>query len=189
MTKNNQFETESQISDSAKTEINAVDRDIFIDAMSRVANSVNVVTTNGEAGKFGITVSAATSVTADPPSLLVCINEASHSSAAILKNGVFALNVLSSNQKEISELFAGRIADSPSDRFSIDEWTESKTTSPILSNAVAVFDCRVVETYKQGTHFIIIGQVVASKKGVGDPLIYSQRSYTHLKKNNNTNVD
>ena len=57
-----------------------------------------------------------------------------------------------------------------------------KTTSPILSNAVAVFDCRVVETYKQGTHFIIIGQVVASKKGIGDPLIYSQRSYTHLKK-------
>ena len=78
---------------------NAVDRDIFIDAMSRVANSVNVVTTNGEAGKFGITVSAATSVTADPPSLLVCINEASHSSTAILKT-VFLHQRLTSNQKK-----------------------------------------------------------------------------------------
>lgn len=183
--KNDQFKDATECNDSVIGEWDLVDRDSFIDTMSSVANSVNVVTTSGETGKYGVTVSAATSVTADPPSLLVCVHELSQAASAILKNGVFALNVLSSNQQKMSELFAGRMTDAPLDRFSVGSWTELKTACPILRRAVAVFDCHVVNSYKQGSHYIFIGQVVATLKGVGDPLIYSRRAYTQLNKGDN----
>ncbi|MGB2272637.1 MAG: flavin reductase family protein, partial [Pseudomonadales bacterium] len=119
------------------------DRADYIDAMSRVANSVNVVTTNGAGGQLGVTVSAATSVTAEPPTLLVCIHELSKVVPAITENGVFCLNVLESEQQAFSQLFAGLATEEPAERFSDEHWTQLKTGSPVLKNGLAIFDCRV----------------------------------------------
>ena len=153
------------------------DRADYIDAMSRVANSVNVVTTNGEGGQLGVTVSAATSVTAEPPTLLVCIHELSKVVPAIIENGVFCLNVLEAEQQAFSQLFAGLAAEEPAERFSAEDWTQLKTGSPVLKDGLAIFDCRVDTIHKEGTHYIFIGQVLAAKKGDGLPLVYSQRAY------------
>ena len=85
----NQFPKHNIEESSAGPGLELVDRSDFVDTMSRVANSVNVVTTSGSGGEVGVTVSAATSVTAEPPTLLVCIHEQSKAAAAILENGVF----------------------------------------------------------------------------------------------------
>ena len=163
--------------DSPGQPIELADRADFIDAMSRVANSVNVVTTNGAAGQVGVTVSAATSVTAEPPTILVCIHELSKAVPAIKENGVFCLNVLESEQQAFSQLFAGQAAEEPAERFSAEDWTVLKTGSPVLKDGLAIFDCRVDTIHKEGTHYIFIGQVLAAKKGDGLPLVYSQRAY------------
>ncbi len=149
----------------------------YIDAMSRVANSVNVVTTNGVGGQIGVTVSAATSVSAEPPTLLVCIHELSKAIPAIQKNGGFCLNVLDSTQQKFAEIFAGMSSDIPDDLFSSEHWGTLKSTCPALKDGLAVFDCKVNAVHKEGTHFIFIGQVLAAKKGKGAPLVYSQRAY------------
>jgi len=154
-----------------------VGRTDYVDAMSRVANSVNVVTTDGPSGRAGVTVSAATSVTAEPPTLLVCIHEQSEATAAILGNGVFCLNVLEAGQRKFSELFAGLSPDAPVDKFEMGQWTHLKTGAPVLEGGLAVFDCRVDAVLKEGTHQIFVGQVVATRTGKGLPLVYSHRAY------------
>lgn len=159
------------------TAIELASRTDYIDAMSRVANSVNVVTSDGAGGQIGVTVSAATSVSAEPPTLLVCIHELSKAIPAIQKNGVFCLNVLDSNQQHFAEIFAGMSSDIPTDLFGAEHWASLKTGCPSLKEGLAVFDCKVNAVHKEGTHYIFIGQVLAAKKGKGAPLVYSQRAY------------
>src|ERR1700752_3118648 len=86
----------------------AVGRDAFIEAMRRAATGVTLVTTDGPAGRFGVTVSAFASVSADPPMLLACINRKSPAAAAIAANGGFCVNVLSAEQSPLADVFAGR---------------------------------------------------------------------------------
>jgi len=162
---------------AAKEEFDLVERSDYVDAMSRAANSVNVVTTNGADGPVGVTVSAATSVTAEPPTLLVCIHEKSGAASAILANGVFCLNILTAKQQDISQLFAGLVPDAPQDRFDKKLWSQLKTGCPVLKDGLAVFDCRLDAVLKEGTHYIFVGQVVAANKGKGLPLVYSHRAY------------
>ena len=153
-----------------------VSSDKFIDAMSRVGNSVSVVTSDGSSGKVGITVSAVVSVTANPPSILICINDQSESAEIIKNNGVFCVNFLNSSQKEVSDLFAG-FTDISSDPFDHHNWKKLITDCPVLSDALATFDCNISSTFKEGTHSVFIGRVVSASRGEGSPLIYSQRSY------------
>lgn len=94
------------------------DRAGFLQAMSSVANSVSVVTTDGREGKFGQTVTSFCSVSADPPQMLCCIRGASPVRTAIELNGCFTINVLSENQSSIADAFAGRSTEFPTYNFS-----------------------------------------------------------------------
>ena len=80
----------------------------FIAAMGMAATAVSVVTTDGPAGRFGLTVSAFSSVSADPPMVLACVNRKSPAVAAIDSNGLFAVNVLAADNRGVAETFAGR---------------------------------------------------------------------------------
>jgi len=160
-------------------ELPVVDRQTFVEAMSCAANGVNVVTTDGLAGRDGVTVSSACSVTAEPPSLLACIHQESSAAAAIEHNGVFCLNVLSDAQREVSEAFAGRI-EGLADPFSIAGWSRLATGSPLLDGAAAAFDCKVDHMLTEGTHRIFIARVVAAHEGSASPLVYGRRDYAHI---------
>jgi len=160
-------------------DLNPVDRQLFVEAMSRAANGVNVVTTQGVGGCDGVTVSSACSVTADPPSLLVCIHHSSRSASAIESNGVFCLNVLAADQQRVSEAFAARI-DDLDDRFSVGHWSTLVTASPVLRGAAAAFDCRVDHMLTEGTHRIFIARVVAAVSGDTLPLVYARRRYARI---------
>ena len=160
-------------------ELRLVDARLFLDAMSRVANGVNVVTTQGLGGCDGITVSSACSVTAEPPSLLACIQQSSPAAAAIEHNGVFCLNVLAEDQQRVSEAFASRIEDLD-DRFSVADWSSMATGCPVLVGAAAAFDCKVDHMLTEGTHRIFIARVVAAMRGDAAPLVYGRRGYARI---------
>ena len=85
----------------------AVDKQAFRDAMARLGAAVNVVTTDGPAGRYGFTASAVCSVTDDPPMLLVCVNRSNDSCGAAKANGVLCVNVLTHAQQALSPVFGG----------------------------------------------------------------------------------
>lgn len=155
-------------------------REQFVDAMGRAVTGVTIVTTDGEAGRFGQTVSAMSSVSADPPMLLVCINRRSPIHAAIVQHRVFAVNVLRADQRRLSESFAGRPRKGTPYDFDSARWTTGDTGSPLLTGAVARFDCALDAAHEAGTHTIFVGRVVAASGSAGAPLVYARRGYGEL---------
>lgn len=156
-------------------------REDFIDAMSRAVTGVTIVTTDGELGRFGQTVSAMSSVSADPPMLLVCINRKSPITAAIERHGAFAVNVLRADQRRLAESFAGRPRTGAAYDFAAARWETEHTGSPLLTGAIARFDCTVDAAHIAGTHTIYVGLVAAAGNGAGAPLLYGRRSYGELR--------
>ncbi len=152
----------------------------FISGMSHAACTVNVVTTDGAAGRMGVTVSAMSSVSADTPkpTLLVCVHHHSATAQAIIDNGVFCVNILRDDQSYISDTFAGRFKETVKDKFDCADWFAMDTGAPRVIDPLVAFDCKVQSSEKTGTHYIFMGEV----QGVfeadrGSPLIYSKRSY------------
>ena len=155
-------------------------RDQFLEGMSRAACTVSVVTTDGAAGRAGVTVSAMASVSADAPGpcLLVCVHEKSAAAAAIAENGVFCVNVLGAGQAHVSDTFAGRIKTLDGDKFAPFDWGVMETGAPALDHALTVFDCRVKQVVEMGTHKVFFGDVVAVRNGPDElPLIHVNRHY------------
>lgn len=152
----------------------------FLNAMSRAASSVCVVTTDGIGGKAGMTVSAMTSVSIDTPkpSLLVCINGQASACDAIRTNRVFCANLLTEDQAAISDSFAGRTGLKGADRFDCASWHTGATGSPMLDDGLAGFDCTLVHDILVGSHRIFIGEVEELRlAGSGTPLVYFDRGY------------
>ncbi len=156
-------------------------RQAFLDGMSCVAATVNVVTTDGPAGRAGITVSAMSSVSADTekPVLLVCVNDLSAGAAPIIENGVFTVNILRDDQSFVSDTFAGRYGDKGEEKFACAEWDAGITGAPVLRGALASFDCRLMKDEVVGQHHVFFGEVqqvhLAER---GRALIYANRSYS-----------
>ena len=152
----------------------------FFQAMSAVPATVNVVTTDGPAGRAGVTVSAMSSVSADTPkpTLLVCINTASPAAAAIEGNGAFCVNVLRDRQSYISDAFAGRYKDQLASKFDCANWTEGRLGQPHVRDGLVGFECRVAQSERVGTHHVIFGEIHDINMGApGSALVYANRGY------------
>lgn len=152
----------------------------FLSGMSHAACTVNVVTTDGQAGRMGVTVSAMSSVSADTPkpTLLVCVHHQSATAQAIIDNGVFCVNILRDDQSYISDTFAGRFKETVQDKFDCADWFAMDTGAPRVIDPLVAFDCKVQSSEQVGTHYIFMGEV----QGVfeadrGSPLIYAKRAY------------
>ena len=155
-------------------------RDAFITGMSRAAQTVNIVTTDGPAGRAGVTVSAMTSVTADTPqpTLLVCINQKAAAAERILGNGSFCVNILRDDQSFIADTFAGRFRDQIADKFDCAEWQPMASGAPRVIDPLVAFDCRIAQSSLVGTHHVLLGEVQDVFVAVtGTPLIYAHRAY------------
>lgn len=155
-------------------------RTAFLDGMSRAATSVCVVTTDGPAGRAGVTVSAMTSISADgpKPTMLTCLNATSSALPFVLENGCFAINVLQTGQTDISDVFSSRRPAPGGDKFNAVLTETLVTGAPCLSEALVSFDCRLISAEKVGTHHICIGAVEAVRTAPeGDPLLYGMRKY------------
>jgi len=153
----------------------------FKEAMSRFAAAVNIVTTDGPAGPGGITATAVTSITVEPPMMLFCINKSSPSAARMITNGSFCINTLAPADEALSNIFAGRTDEHLEERFRSGGWTKLVTGSPVLLSALASFDCRLVEAKEVTTHFIMIGAVAeVAFAPEGECLAYVHRKYRTL---------
>lgn len=161
----------------------SLDQDLrqkFLAGMSHAAATVNVITTDGPAGRSGVTVSAMASVSADTPrpTLLVCVHHLSPAAQKILDNGVFCVNVLRDDQGYISDTFAGRFKHQVKDKFSCADWTPMASGAPRVIDPLVGFDCTVTSSDLIGTHYVFFGEVsdlYVSKKG--SPLLYANRAY------------
>jgi len=151
-------------------------RETFIAAMRQVAASVTVVTTDGRAGRHGATVSAFSSVSADPPTVLICLFAQSRIAKAVTENGVFCVNVLSETDAEIADRFAGRHDQRVGDRFSGIDCYGAPGTAPQLDGAAA-FRCDLQQTIRAGSHLIVLGHVRDVIAGTSRPLTYSDGRY------------
>jgi flavin reductase len=156
-----------------------VSREQFRDAMACLGAAVNVVTTDGAAGRAGFTASAVCSVTDDPPTLLVCLNRSARGSAALKANAVMCVNTLAAGQDALSDAFAGKGGLDAAGRFALARWTQLATGAPVLEDAAIVaFDCRITEVVEKGTHSVLFGEIQAIRQGkLGGALIWYGRGY------------
>ena len=152
----------------------------FLEGMSHAACTVNIVTTDGQAGRAGVTVSAMASVSADSawPTMLVCVHHMSPAAARIVENGVLCVNVLRDDQSYISDTFAGRFKEEVSDKFECAEWVSMPSGAPRIDDPLVAFDCRLISSEKVGTHYIFLCEVRdLHVSRSGSPLIYANRAY------------
>lgn len=163
----------------SKPLLQAVSRELFISGMRQVAASVAVVTTSGAAGRHGATVSAFSSVSADPPQLLVCLRSASRIAAAVDANGAFCVNVLSHRHPYVAERFSGTHDSAVADRFEGIDLHQESEGWVVLKDATA-FACSVAGRLAAGTHTIFLGQVQRVQTSEFDPLTYQQGRYRQL---------
>ncbi len=150
-------------------------RAAFIDAMRQVASTVTVVTTDGPDGKAGATVSAFTSLSADPPSVLVCLKADTRIAQAVQANGVFCVNVLPEDAVELAKAFAGMFDDKLSSRFEGVDVAETEF-GPILPRATA-FTCSLTHRNVHGSHAICIGDVTGISNAGERPLTYMSGAF------------
>ncbi|PSJ65146.1 flavin reductase [Kumtagia ephedrae] len=152
----------------------------FRNAMARVCAPVNVVTTNGAAGRGGFTATAMCSVTDEPPTLLVCMNMRSAQGSLFVENRRFCVNVLTQEHKELAGYFAGQRSDMEA-RYAAAEWIDLPSGNQALADAIVSFDCRLAEARPVGTHNIFIGEVVGIRsRRDGHALLYFDRNYVHV---------
>ena len=153
----------------------------YRDAMSRFAGAVHVVTTDGSHGRRGATVIATCSVSDTPPIILVCLNRQNPANDIFRDNGVFALNTLASHHQNLASGFSGLTRLDQDQRFLLGDWNVISSGAPTLTDAMAVFDCELVDTKDLATHRVLFGKVTGLR--VGDslsPLLYHGRGYHSL---------
>ncbi|MGI9332544.1 MAG: flavin reductase family protein [Gammaproteobacteria bacterium] len=152
----------------------------FLDAMSRMASSVCVVTTDGPAGCAGMTVSSMTPVSAEGlrPSLCVCLHHDAPARSAIQANGVFCVNLLGTEQSDVADVFAGRTGVSEDARFTGVDWTSTAAGARRIVGCLVALDCKLEHSYRHDTHHIMVGSVIGIEvEGAGPVLIYTDRAY------------
>jgi flavin reductase (DIM6/NTAB) family NADH-FMN oxidoreductase RutF len=158
-----------------------VDALAFRLAMRRLAAGVCLITTEAPDGtRCGLTATAVCSVSAQPPTLLCCINRQSASHKAIVGNKIFAVNVLALDDRSLADQFAKPIPSA--DKFAGGLWTRLETYAPVLESALASFDCRLSHSVEVGTHAILFGEILAAqvRSAMAKPLLYAHGGYGHF---------
>lgn len=159
----------------------AVSQDAFRKAMRNVAGTVAVVTSGAGSSRRGLTITAICSLSADPPSVAICINRKAEAHDVIQKYGVFGISILSAAQDELARKFSGQDGTKGIDRFSAGRWTVLETTAPLLEEAVANMDCKVIKEVCVGTHTLFCGLVVATHASPSArPLVHYDGGFVSL---------
>lgn len=147
----------------------------FRAAMRRFPTGVTIVTTLADGTPFGFTANAFTSVSAEPPMVLICVNREASAHPMIARSSVFCVNILSSGQRDIAKIFADKAR--REDRFSGLRTHAATTGAPVIDGCLAFVDCRLAEEHTAGTHTVFIGEVVDSGVRAGKPLGYLNADY------------
>ncbi|MFG1296891.1 MULTISPECIES: flavin reductase family protein [Xanthobacter] len=153
----------------------------FRAAMRKLAGAVSVLTVGAGEERTGLTATSVSSVSVEPPTLLICVNRTASSLAALLKHRTFAINVLRPQHEEVAGRFAGQDGLKGPARYEGADWTRLSTGAPVLADALAAFDCELEDAIERHSHVIVIGRVVASRVTENaEPLLYWAGGYRSL---------
>ena len=146
-------------------------------SMRSWSSGVTIVTAAHAGERHGMTVSSFTSVSLEPPLIIISLHTESRTHRLVRASGAFAVNILGAGQRELSEHFAGR-ALPEEDRFSGQQVDSLVTGSPAFKDALATLDCRIKEVIPAGMNTLFLAEVVAVRgDGEGEPLVYHNRQY------------
>jgi flavin reductase (DIM6/NTAB) family NADH-FMN oxidoreductase RutF len=150
--------------------------------MSRFAGAVSIVATgSGPADWRGMTATAVCSLSAEPPSLVVCLNRVTGTYQQLRRHGRFSVNLLSAHHVELARTFAGHNGLVGAERFARDEWTTGTHGVPVLADALACFECHVSESVEHGTHTLLIGGIESARcADDAEPLVYHRHRFRDL---------
>jgi flavin reductase (DIM6/NTAB) family NADH-FMN oxidoreductase RutF len=154
----------------------ALQPEAFRHVIGHFASGVTVITTGDGGVPLGTTASALSSLSLEPPTLLVCMNTASATGRAIGASGAFAVNILSEDQAEVALTFARK----GEDKFQSVLWSRSEAGMPLLDGALATLECRVVDQASGGTHVVFIARVERAVAHPGAPLAYFRGRFARL---------
>jgi len=152
--------------------VSAVD---FRETMRELAAGVTLVTSACERGRAGCAVTSFVSLSLSPPSALVCLNGESATLRAIRASGAFAINILGERHLSLAQRFSAPEIRG-GERFTEGAWTTLETGAPILSDALAIVDCRLARVVEHATHVILIGAAVAAARGAAGAALVHWRS-------------
>jgi len=162
----------------AMTMMEHLEADAFKAVMRKLAATVTVVTVQGAGGRTGLTATAVCSVSAEPPQLLCCINRGASPLDDIRHARVFAVNI--PQHRDLAERFARE--PSGETRFAAGNWSTGPAGAPVLADATAWFECRLVDLIEAGSHAIAIGLVTDGGRDDGSQLIYAEGAYHVLQR-------
>jgi flavin reductase (DIM6/NTAB) family NADH-FMN oxidoreductase RutF len=151
--------------------------DDFKQAMRHLAGGVAVIATDHDGTRAGLVATAVCSVSADPPTILVCINSGAGAHDTIRASGRFSVNLLARSQEPIARRFSGETGIRGEQRFTEDRWIPLVSGAPVLAGALVSLDCCVTEIVKMATHSVFFGAVVGIASQAAPPLIYLQGNY------------
>lgn len=158
----------------------SVTADSFKEAMARLAGGVSLVTTrDGQGIPLGMVATAVTSVSAEPPTVLVCVNRSASLYSHLQEQGIFCVNFLAQDHRDLVTRFSSSTA--RASRFDGGGWMQLTTGAPVLEDALASLDCRLEGRVENGTHTVFLGQVLEAKAGAPrPPLIHYNRGFGGL---------
>lgn len=142
----------------------------FKQGMRRLGGAVNIVTAANDGVWAGLTATAVTSLSAEPPRLLACVNRQGATYDTISRGRKLAVNVLGVNHKELAMRFAGMDGEPENERFDGGNWTAEAGDAPVLGDALVSFGCDVENIMDVGSHGIVIGNIRTIKVGNGGPI-------------------
>jgi len=157
----------------------AVEADRFRAALRLVPEPVAIVTTVHDGQRHGLTATAFSSVSAEPPQILVCVHQRATSWGLIRDSGRFAVNFLAVAHRPLAQAFA-RSGDKD-EHFGLAQWKTLESGAPVLVDAIAALDCALEQQQLVGTHLILIGRVVDVTIGSGEPLLYRAGGFGQYK--------
>jgi flavin reductase (DIM6/NTAB) family NADH-FMN oxidoreductase RutF len=151
--------------------------DLLRQAMRHWTTGVSVVTSQFEGHRHGMTVNTFTSISLEPPVVVVTLANRTRTCQLVQASGIFGVTILSEEQGEISDRFAGRVPDGD-DRFHDLSLFSMKSGAPLLEGGLAFLDCQVVHTYSMPNSTLFVGEVLAARyEQGGNPLVYLNRKY------------
>lgn len=151
-------------------------------AMRQLAAGISVLTTGTGDARTGATVTSATALSVEPPTIIVNINLTASIWPTINAERRFCLNILSGEQQAVTDRFAGRNGEKGAARYEGAEWYVLESGALALKGALASIDCEVEEIIERHTHAIIIGRALRIVSGEGEPLVYHHGRYHTLKR-------
>ncbi len=151
-------------------------QDAFRTAMRRVGSTVSIVSAQNGGRRHGTTATSLTSISMEPPSILVCFNRTSRLHDFLSQNGLFCVNVLHTDNLQIAKIFSSRTIGS--ERFDSGDWLTDANSTPYLANAQANLFCRKEKEIDYGSHTLFIGRVMqVSARSDISPLLYRDGGY------------